>query len=784
MIYPQDFESRIGFDLIRSSLQKYCSSTLGQKEVERIGFSTDSAIINEKLDQTTEFIRLMQSADPPQVSGFYDPHEIWPILRIEDSYLEEDLLFALFQTLEKAQLLFNFLNKRKEECPSLLLLTIEISWPNELLRELINIFTESGKLADQASRELARIRKRLTDEQAKVRGLVNKIFRDASNSGFTPDGSSPTLRNGRVVLPIKSEHKRKIKGFVHDESATGQTIFIEPSELLELNNEIRDIEIEERKEVVKILRSITNELRNNSAEVKQVFNFLSRIDCIRAKAKLAIQLSCVKPLIVNGPNLRWKNAKHPILMMTHKKGNQVVPLTIDLDANDRLLLVSGPNAGGKSVCLKTVGLIQYMFQCGLPVPVHESSTLGMFDSIFLDIGDQQSIENDLSTYSSHLASMNHFIRKADDHTMILIDEMGSGTDPSFGGGIAEAIIKKLLEKGAWGVITTHYYNLKMFAAENSGMRNAAMRFDTKQLQPLFELEIGPPGNSFALEIAKKIGLSKDTLDEAEKCIGKELVGLETIMQNLMHEKQEVEKKLEQLTKKEELLERSKNEYDQLKSNLEHQKKEIIQKAKLEASMLLDNTNKQIEKTIRHIKESKAEKKETRKVRDGLSRLKQYVKTEKSPVHKSGVQVKVNDHVRIIGQEVSGTVQAIKGKSAVVAFGDLRTTVKMDQLVLSREVSSESKAGSLGINLHVRRSAFNDLIDVRGKKAEDVILLVRDYIDEATLLNYPQVKILHGKGEGILRKVIREQLKTNKSVQSCKDEHIERGGEGITVVDLK
>ncbi|HMI64696.1 MAG TPA: Smr/MutS family protein, partial [Cyclobacteriaceae bacterium] len=554
----------------------------------------------------------------------------------------------------------------------------------------------------------------------------------------------------------------------------------------EVNNEIRDLQHAERREVVKILKDLTGLLRDNLEGLHQSYHFLAQLELTRAKAKLAIDLHAALPQLKEGPDLNWLHARHPLLYLSLKGKREVIPLTIDLTVNNRMLLVSGPNAGGKSVCLKTVGLIQYMAQCGLLVPLHDRSSVGIFSALFLDIGDQQSIENDLSTYSSHLRNMAYFIAQASESTLVLLDELGSGTDPNFGGGIAQAVLATLLEKKVWGVATTHYYNLKLFAENRSGIRNGAMLFDIRKLEPLFQLEIGRPGSSFALEIARKTGLPSETIESAEVIIGKELTGLDGLMRSVAEEKQSLVRKEAELKEKENLLTQELAKYKKLSSELEGRKKEIINSAKSEASFILKETNREIEKTIRHIQENKAEKKETRKARQGLKALTEKVLPAEGPGIILNELFKVGDKVRIIGQEVTGTVSSVSGSKAVVQFGDIRSTLRMEELVRSDQAGSlsPSKAKSYGLDLYKRQSQFMSTLDIRGKRVDEVLPLLDRFLDDAILLGQGELKILHGKGEGVLRKVVRERLKSVRQIASIGDEHVERGGDGITVVVLK
>jgi DNA mismatch repair protein MutS2 len=534
---------------------------------------------------------------------------------------------------------------------------------------------------------------------------------------------------------------------------------------------------------------MTDRMREQLPVLKLSFQFLAQIDFIRAKAKLAIEINAEMPIIESRPEMVWYNAKHPLLYLSLKGKREVVPLNIELSPNSRLILLSGPNAGGKSVTLKTVGLLQYMVQCGLLIPLSERSRVGVFHDILLDIGDQQSIENDLSTYSSHLRNMNAFIQHATDRSLILMDELGSGTDPNFGGAIAQAVLEALLKKRVWGLATTHYYNLKLFAGQRQGIINAAMRFDDQNLVPLYVLDIGKPGSSFALEIARKTGLPQATLEEAERLVGKDLAGFEKLVRSLERERQELSEKIKKLERQESELKSSLAKYQTLSSELETRKKEIINKAKDEAAELLKETNREIEKTIRHIRENKAEKKETLKVRRGLESLTKKVGSKpQEKKEKSNEPIKADDRVRIIGQEGSGVVLTVKGKSATVQFGELKTLVKVDKLervsMSSAIRESAPKLRSAGINIHEKQASFNSILDVRGKRVDEVVPLLDQFMDTAILLGQGDLKIIHGKGEGVLRKVIRENLSRYKQVASISDEHADRGGDGITLVVLK
>lgn len=788
MIYPTTFESKIGFDQIRERLKQHCLSSLGAQEVEAISFQSDYQPVFTLLKQADEFCQLQTKGETFPIRNWWDPSQHLNTLTVDGTYWEEEQFYHCRLSLSTYFQANEFLEKNSELYPYLFQQIEFVSLPKRLIESIDSKLDDTAKIKDNATSELQQIRRQLKLEEGKVRKLTEQLFRTVSAEGYVPEGATPTIREGRLVIPVLAEHKRKIKGFIVDESATGQTIYLEPAEVLEANNEIRDLQHAERREVIKVLKELTRMMAAYLPELRNVFEWMGKIDLVSAKAKLANELDACLPQIENSPQLQWFVARHPLLVLSFKGEKKVVPLTIELNDEDKFLLVSGPNAGGKSVCLKTVGLLQYMLQCGLLVPAKSHSRFGIFQHIYIDIGDQQSIENDLSTYSSHLKNLGYFLKQSNANTLVLLDELGSGTDPNFGGGIAQAVLDSLLERKVWGVATTHYYNLKVFAENKVGIKNASMQFDTNSLRPLFVLEIGKPGSSFALEIARKTGLPDSALQKAEQIIGKELTGLETLMKTVAEEKLSLAKREREFKEKQELLHVELNRYKQLNSELDTRKKEIINKAKTEAAQLLKETNREIEKTIRHIQENKAHKNETRKVRSNLQQLVSKVKPEESIHPTEAVELKVGDSVRIIGQEVSGKLLSIKGNSAMVQFGQLQANLKLIQLVrsdLAEVVQAELKrAHASGINVMAKQANFNPQLDVRGMRAEEVEPLLMQFLDDAILLSQSQLKIIHGKGEGILRKVVRERLKKTKAVASFTDEHADRGGDGATVVVLK
>ena len=784
MIYPHQLEEKLGFDQVRQAIRNYGSSAAAIRRVDEMRFLTDHGSLLPLLHQTFEFKQIIEKGESFPSQHYYDPAEWYPKIFPDGNYLDEHELVDLARSLETVGACIVFLQKSKENYPWLFALSEPVTTGDHMI-ELINSKVDDRALVrDNASPELSRIRKRLREEQSRLRKLSEQVFAMAVSEKWVPEGALPTIRDGRVVIPLLAEHKRRMRGLILDESATGQTVFMEPAEMLDANNEIREYEHAEKREVIRILKALTDEIRARYDVLTVAFGFLTEMDFIRAKARYAVEVESSLPEVSPEPQLGLRQARHPMLYLSLRRKRGIVPLDIDLNPVHRMLLVSGPNAGGKSVCLKTVGLLQYMLQCGLLIPVHPDSVMGIFESIFLDIGDQQSIENDLSTYSSHLRSMNVFIREADERSMVLVDEMGSGTDPNFGGAISQAILDTLLEKKVWGVATTHYYNLKVFAGQHDGIRNAAMRFDEKNLVPLYVLDIGKPGSSFALEIARKTGLPEATLDEAGRLAGKELAGFEALMRKLEREQQELREKQTAMETQEADLRRSLEKYTSLSAELDAKKKEIMARARAEAQQLLNDTNRQIEKTIRHIRENRAERKETLKVRKGLQELKGRIASPEVAVPKD-VPLKQGDYVRITGQDGRGVIQSIKGKNALVQFGEIKSIVDLKKLERAPTGRNEKGIGrtNTGFSLLEKRAGFDSMLDLRGRRAEEVGPLLDQLMDTAILLGAGEIRILHGKGQGVLRKIVREHLKRYREVESISDEHIDRGGDGITVVVL-
>ena len=793
MLFPKDIEGKLGFDKVRELVKGRCRSPLGSEMVDRLRFISEFDLISKLLNQTDEFRRLLQAEEAFPSEYYLDVRPSLDKARVEGSFLDERQLRNISLSLATINGSVKFLKSRQESYPFLFALTDDLDVSIDLVAAIDRKIDDEPRVKDSASQELQRIRRSLSQKHQQVRKTLESEFRSAAREGFIPDGASITVRDGRMVIPVASEYKRRVKGFVHDESSTGQTVFIEPASVLEGNNELRELEYAEKREIIKILTELTDSLRDHLPSLKKAYRFLGLIDFIQAKARIAMELEAILPSIKNKQFLSWEGARHPLLYLSHRKQNkEVVPLNIRLNEQQRILIISGPNAGGKSVCLKTVGLLQLMLQSGLLVPVEERSEFGIFEDVFIDIGDEQSIENDLSTYSSHLSNMKFFMKHCGQESLCLIDEFGTGTDPQFGGAIAEAVLKDMKNRRTFGVITTHYSNIKNYAENEEGLINGAMKFDMTHLQPLYMLEMGKPGSSFSLEIARKIGIPGEVIQYAREAIGNKAIDVDNLLLKLERQKQKIVERDRKLKEKEQEVNQLQSKYRSLTEELEVSKKSIINKAKQEAASLLKETNREIEKTIRHIKENKAEKKETRKVRQKLSDLRD--KVDKPAVKEPEIRVVegeigVGDAVRILGQEVAGEVLSLKGKAAEVQFGDLKSTVKLNRLEKvskgqSKKINKQRYSGTKGINLNQKLSTFSSTLDVRGKRAEEVFSLVDRFIDDALLFGRDEVRILHGKGDGVLRKLIRDQLKNSDLIAHTEDEHIERGGTGITVVKMK
>lgn len=819
MIYPENFEQKTGFDKIRQQLYDSCLSPMGHDHVKNMTFQASYDVIEKRLEQTNQFLNLLHFESAFPSNDYLDMRNTLKELTTKGTIIEtEDLhnLNTSLKVMEEIRLYLNNLDAEKYDTLNTLTQEVE-SWKT-FIDQADTIIDTKGEIRPDASATLLEITKKIKSQQQHLYSKIQQTLNQAKKSDWIADEGEITVRNGRLVIPLKASQKRKIKGFVHDESSSGQTIYIEPEHAYETNNEIRKLRSDYNQEIKRILDEYTKEIRPYIPDLIRDYEWLGFIDFLRSKALLASALKAEKPKLFNKQHINWKSAVHPLLYQVYKKQNKkVVPLDISLNQEQRMLVISGPNAGGKSVCLKTTGLLQYMLQCGLLIPVQASSECGIFKRIFIDIGDEQSLENDLSTYSSHLNNLRKFTENADDTTLTLIDEMGTGTEPQMGGAIAEASLEVLYEKGAFAVVTTHYANLKLLADRYPAIVNGAMLFDTKNIKPLFQLKIGKPGNSFAFEIAQNTGLPEEIINRAKEKTGKTHLDFEKQLQSLEQDKSQVDKKEHELKIADDLLSETIQKYKRLNAELENNRKEIIEKAKAEAKEILDNSNRLIENTIRKIKEAEAEKTMTKKFREEFEKEKDNLltsrekstkpkkKKKKTPVDDSTKQnvkqdpspeyitqkgdIHPGDTVKIIGQSGSGEVTSISKKKAEVSFGQMKMQVPVAKLekIKTRKQQKKKASGNyqnIMEDMQHKSENFSSTLDIRGVKADEALTKLMNFIDDATLLGVYDLRILHGKGHGVLRSVVRDYLSGLDEVKNFHDEHVERGGQGVTIVKLK
>ena len=846
MIYPQTYEQKIGFDQIRGRLTGLCLCSLGEGLVREMEFSANFDSIRRQVKQTMEMMRIVQGEDFPD-QNFFDVRASLKRIRIQNTSFNVEELFCLQRSLLTIYNIVTFLQRCSDDdntiplYPYLYALTQEVKTYPQMVKRIDQILDKFGHVKDTASPALLSIRQELASTAGSVSRALQNILRSAKGEGLIDKDVSPTLRDGRLVIPVAPAMKRKIRGIVHDESDTGRTVFIEPAEVVEANNKIRELESEERKEINRILMEFTQTVRPEVEDMLRSYEFLAQIDFIRAKAKFAIITKSTEPRMENKQLLDWAIAVHPLLELKfdtynieHKEEEprKVVPLDITLTQKQRILLISGPNAGGKSVCLKTVGLLQYMFQCGMPVPVAKSSIFGTFRSIFIDIGDEQSLENDLSTYSSHLLNMKNMMKHCDGKSLILIDEFGGGTEPQIGGAMAEAMLKVFNKKHAFGVITTHYQNLKHYAQETEGIVNGAMLYDRQLMQPLFQLSIGNPGSSFAIEIARKTGIPDEVIKDASEIVGKDYINSDKYLQDIVRDKRYWEQKRQSIHQHEKQMEQTIQRYEEDIQKLHDQRKVIIAHAKEEAEQMLKESNAKIEQTIKDIKEAQAEKERTRMIRQDLADFKQDIREidpdiadekirrqmeklvarrKRKEEKKNAPQLprgegsrdvpnqttnnegprplQANDYVRMKGQTTVGQIQKVNGNEATVIFGHITTNVKLNRLEPAEAPQKEKNVAATFVSVQTRNEIrnttlnFKEQLDVRGMRGDEAIQAVTYFIDDALVARASRVKILHGTGTGALKTVIRQYLNTMPPVADFYDEDIRFGGAGITIVEL-
>ena len=790
MLYPDNCEDRLGFNEVRQLVRQHCLSTMGQNLVDKMQVMSKHDQIDKFLRQTKEFKSILENQEPLQISAFFDIKVLAEKIRVEGSYLIEEELFKIYTSLQTVFSVIRFFDERKELYPSLEALFEHLPIERDILKKIETVLDAKGKIKPNASRELYEIITAITKGEQEVRRKMDHIYKSAVANNWVADGSL-TVRDGRICIPILAENKRKIKGFVHDESASGQTVYLEPEEVFTLNNKLRDLEFDKRREIIRILIATTNDLRPFTPLLVSYHSFLTKLDFVRAKALFAIQVGAQMPVLLKEPKTKLINAKHPLLLLSFaSEGKTVVPLNVHLDEGMRIVLVSGPNAGGKSVCMKTVGLLQMMLQTGLLVPVDEHSEMGIFHQIFADIGDDQSIESDLSTYSAHLTKMRHFVNFANAKTLVLIDEFGTGTDPQFGGPMAEAVLEVLNNKKVRGVITTHYSNLKLFAGDTEGLENASMLFDNSKMKPLYILDIGKPGSSYAFEIAQNIGLQKEVLALAKQKIGTNQNSIDSLLVNLEKEKRQVHETKVKLANQQNRLNQLLSENEKQKSFLEENKKTLIKDAKVQAQNIIKDANKLVENTIAQIKKKQADKEATKEIRQnlqkGLARNEVKIEEPKPIIVFDDTEIEVGDWIQLLGTENTGQVLEINKNNLVVAFGDLRSVVKRNrvQKISNRQVKKLVQRSSYTSSLSDAVASFRAELDLRGMRGEVALQELENYMDKAIMLGFSSIKIIHGKGDGILRKLIRTHLKGYKQVDRMEDEHLDRGGDGITYVYIK
>jgi DNA mismatch repair protein MutS2 len=794
--YPSSIENKLAFNQIKELVSSKCLSPMGAAYAQKLRFLNRYDLVERLLLQTKEFKRILEESLPFPDQNYLDVGPWLYKARIEGIWLLEEELHQVRLTVHTFLQIARFLRERTGLFPNLEALMEGLLINDLVIRRIDRVLEPDGKLKPNASPELAKLSQKIHEKETEIRRKTQKLFDKYQELEYLADNIGISIRDGRLVLPVLAEHKRHVPGFMHDESQTGQTVFIEPTECFELNNFLRELQIAFRRERERILLETTDQLRPEIPELEKNQQRLGLFDFVRAKALLALEMKADMPILSRHPGIMYLQAYHPLLKMSHDKlGQKTVPLNVSLQKENHIMVISGPNAGGKSVCLKTIGLLQYMLQSGFLIPCDAASEVGIFKEMMVDIGDEQSIENDLSTYSSHLLSMKNFTEFADAKTLFLIDEFGTGTDPQFGGPLAEAILHHLSRKKAFGVVTTHFSNLKNFANHTPGLLNASMLFDHEALQPLYVLETGKPGSSYAFELAVKSGLNQQIINYAKNKVGDKQRKVEELLVELEREKQHVNELRKRFSEKEEKTEVLLKKYEALTAAFEAEKKQMLKKAKQEALALVSEANSKIEATIREIKQEQAnsevQKKARTLIKEEIQQLKEEVsEPENKEEHYVGLsvsssEIQVGDLVRVLGQETPATVIELQKNKAVIGMGDLRSTVALNKLEkLAVDTIAAKKQAPKGIDFNAKMQHFSSELNVIGTRGEEALKLLEDYLDDAIILGIKQVRIVHGKGYGILRKLIRNSLKANKMVEMVQDEHIELGGDGVTIVTLK
>ena len=826
MIYPASFEQKTGFDRLRGQVEALCTMRAARTLLAGETFTTSVPEIERRLSLADEMRVLLEMEHDFPGGDYPDVDQVVAKLRVEGAFLDVEEVAVLRRALATVGAVAAFIEGRERDYPALHARTRGVESFPDIVQRIDALLDRFGEVRDTASPALAEIRRAIREREGQAAKRLQQVLAAAKSAGIVEADAQLSVRDGKTVIPVSAANKRKLNGFIHDESATGRTFYVEPVEVVELNNELRELEYAERREIVRILTEFTDSVRPDAELIAASGDYLAEIDMLRAKGRWASENGCAKPIVSTDDRLVLKEARHPLLQQTLRgQGREIVSLTMQLDRHKRILVISGPNAGGKSVCLKTAGIVQYMFQCGFPVPASAVSELPVFRSIYIDIGDEQSMDNDLSTYSSHLVNMKNMLAGASDRTLVLIDEFGSGTEPTIGGAIAEAILERLLERGCYGVITTHYANIKYYAASTDGIANGAMMFDVQNIRPLFRLETGKPGSSFAVEIARKIGLPEDIIRAASEKAGTDHINLEKQLREIARDKHYWEQKRDRIRLTDRKVEELEQSYAEQLSKIRAERQEILKKAKQEAQQLIADANRQIENTIRTIREAQAEKELTRLARKELDDFRAEAEradaaerdaevareierierrrqrraerkaqrgetaTEAATETPKPREVEAGAKVRMAGQEMVGEVRSIKGRKVQVAFGQILTTVDKERLTVVsnneyREATRPTTVRTVvSADISARKLAFRDHIDVRGMRAAEALDAVQQFIDDALMVGVGTVTILHGKGTGALKEEIRRYLRTVPEVESAVDEHADRGGAGITVVSL-
>lgn len=830
MIYPANFESKIGFDRIRALIAERCNTEAARAKLDEHRFSSRREVVENRIASADEMRTIIQMEHEFPNEEFCDLTALIAKVRVEGTFLDLEEAVLLARALRQVDVISRFIRSRERAVyPTLHRLTEDVFSLEAIANHIDSLIDRFGQMRDSASDELYRIRRAIREREGQASKRLQQVLQAAKSAGIVEADATLSIRDGRAVIPVSAGNKRKLNGFVQGESATGKTVFIEPVEVVELNNELRELEYAERREIVRILSELTDRIRPEIDTIEASADYLATIDMLRAKGRFAAENGCVRPIVSLDGRMELRTARHPLLAIAlAKEKKSVVPLDMVLNGEKRILVISGPNAGGKSVCLKTVGLLQYMFQCGFPIPCGENSELPLFESIFIDIGDEQSIDNDLSTYSSHLMNMKNMLSGASSRTLVLIDEFGTGTEPIMGGAIAEAILEQLVERGTYGVITTHYSNIKYFASNHEGVENGAMMFDVQNIRPLFRLEMGKPGSSFAVEIARKIGLPEQIIRTASEKAGSDHINIERQLREIARDRRYWEQKRDRIRIADRKVEELETSYAEQLSRIKAERQQIIREAKEEAQRLIADANRQIENTIRTIRESQAEKELTRLARKELDDVRERTardeaaeaersarvdremerierrrqrreerkatggKSESAEVVEKQIPrvIEVGTKVRIKNQDGVGEVQEVKGKKATVAFGHILTTVALDRLeaVSNAEYKRQTRPTTtrtvVSVDVSQRKLNFKDNIDVRGMRAVDALEAVQSFIDDAIMVGIGSVSILHGKGTGALKEEIRRYLRTVPDVATAADEHADRGGAGITIVTFR